>query len=269
MTWYDDCLKHLLYHGVLGYRDDLTGASLSGEPLLATTRSVFLLIPRDALASLETQRPDAFVPIKPIIRTHLESIGVPATDLMLDVVKSLVEQYAATQPRRRRLRKQSIADLRALRVPYARLRSECNGRCHVCGIPFAGAYDEHLDHVVPFRLIGDVADGANWRLLCGECNVGKSESISPHSVAAAYNWLYGTAEDGANLRTRWVSLAINDRCMVCSRGPGETQLFASVQRDSHFFARDLVTIRCEDHRDGPPLVPHPLVNRWSHASNSL
>jgi hypothetical protein len=211
---------------------------------------IFGLLPASTLEPRQLV-PD-FKPVKPAIREHLTRLGIPIAEPLLSLLKAVADQYSGTHVgSRNRRRKNTVADLRALRTPYARLRIEQNSRCAVCGV---GLHEdtEHLDHIVPWRLIGDVPDGANWRLLCAPCNLGKGAFISTLQSPAAYNWIYSVDQSqltSLRAQTRWIVLVQRGRCELCGALPSDAELLVEALSIDMAPVADLLTVRCA-HHDG-------------------
>jgi 5-methylcytosine-specific restriction endonuclease McrA len=243
-----EALKGLfLYHGVLGYRDTTRGRDIQDLDRFSILPLVFGLLPATVLSRVSSTA--VFQPAKPLLADHLVSLGIEAEELLLDVLKSVAEQWASTRPGRTNRRKYSVTDVRALGTPYRTIRGRQNGRCRYCGRVLAVS-DEALDHTVPFRLIGDVADGANWQLLCSDCNLGKGEFLTTLAMPVAYNWVYSFNEKDltdVRIRTRWVVLAQRGRCDSCGAGPDVAELHVIPRREGDAFIADLLTISCDGH----------------------
>jgi hypothetical protein len=116
--------------------------------------------------------------------------------------------------------------------------------------------DETLDHVVPFRLIGDVPDGSNWEILCGPCNTSKGNFVSSLQAAQAHNWIYSTdggrfPVDDPSPETRFLVLSQAGRCTVpgCTVTPKKGQLFIRKVRESGLAIADNLVVRCTIHRN--------------------
>lgn len=80
-------------------------------------------------------------------------------------IKSVLEAYA----RRSSLRQRASEEMRESLVVRQ------NGRCAMCHTPISSS-DCHVDHVIPFRWVGDEL-GENLQALCGSCNLSKSDSL--------------------------------------------------------------------------------------------
>lgn len=234
--------KLLLWHGVLGERSGhLFDGPTSEEFRYHAVRSLFLLIPRSALSSLDGHRPFY---VKPLIREHLQSLGVSADELLVEILKRVSEQLRLTNsPGSGYLaRKVTIAALRA-RNPrkYLLLRERQGQRCGVCGISL-GETQEELDHIIPFQIIGDVPDGSNWQILCGTCNSSKNAFFSAYQHPEALNWVYGRVLEvleKPTSTTLYTVRAIRKCCSVCGRGPEQTHL--------HVFSRASLGLWVADH----------------------
>jgi 5-methylcytosine-specific restriction endonuclease McrA len=218
-----------VYHGALGFRPD--GAfrpQLSSSEYLASIEFLFAAMPASLIGGEYSP-----APIKPTIAAHLRNRGSDEPDdVLLACLKSVIEQYQRTRPRSAvwRTRKRGIADIRANTTMYGLIRSRQGHRCATCGICLAsGSVDEHLDHVVPFRLIGDVPDGSNWQILCTTCNLGKAEFLMPVLRPSWHNWSYqegtlaATLEEISN-EVRFAAYWDVGACVYCGRSPHETQL---------------------------------------------
>ncbi len=207
-----DFVRTLRFHGALGFRDDSAGGLTDEQARLNAVPLVFGLIPTNAVVR---RRVDERINLA--IRQHLSVVGVPVTDVLVDVLKAVSDQFWATWPvtneygNTRRLRKSSMADLRANPSLYRRIRQAQGFRCAVCGLVLEAPGEETLDHMVPFRIIGDVPDGANWQILCRACNSGKGERFSALQSLEALNWAYRDAHGAyarrPSLETRYLVLA--------------------------------------------------------------
>jgi hypothetical protein len=250
----DDFEGTLRYHGALGYRDRSVGGPTSEPARLSIVPLVFGLLPAE---SLVRRGHDQLV--KPSIRFHLATMGAPASESLVDVLKAVADQLWSTWPTRIRYgnarcrRKRSIADLRANPSLYKEIRTAQGGRCAVCGILFEEPGEETLDHTVPFRIVGDVPDGANWQILCPACNSGKAECLSALQSLEALNWTYRDAVGNfvrtPSLRTRYVVLAQAGGCEYteCTALPSTTKLMVQRISVTGLWVADNLHVRCQAH----------------------
>lgn len=239
------------YHGVLGFR---MGRDLGWSPVsvLEFVPLAFGLLPIEAAYRVRVDQR-----IKPSIRKHLGVLGVTPSERLVGVVKSISDQYYATGLSGHR-RKLGIADIRAMSKLYAGLRGRQSGRCCVCGVSFAseGEAMETLDHIVPWRLIGDVPDGSNFQILCDGCNLGKRDWLSCLQSPCLNNWIYGRprgAEDRFDPDTRYVALVLAGRCSEsgCENGPDVAHLRVSRRFDTGLAVLDNAKVTCEYHTPSP------------------
>jgi 5-methylcytosine-specific restriction endonuclease McrA len=221
---------------------------------------VFSLIPRSAL-SLSPIRGR----FRPAIAEHLSALGIsePPDDLVL-AIKHICEQIVLSSKELAEkvglptTRKYGVADLRA-QGTYTSLERAQRGRCAVCGVLLAEASSIELDHIIPFYLMGDLADGRNWQLLCGPCNNGKRAQLSAMQAAEAWDWIppqkvVEAANNSVSLRTRFVVLATRGRCTIASCGLGsrETELRVIQPYSSALPVTDLLDVRCVNHANAIP-----------------
>jgi hypothetical protein len=231
-------------HGALG------GGGLffpfTEEEKMSFLPMVFGLMP---LAAVVDRRYDTL--LKPAISRHLEGLQVEANDVLVSIIKSLCDQFwKSAQPTYQR-QKSSIRDLRARTGLYRKIRDRQNGRCSICGISFDGTVSETLDHIVPFRLIGDVLNGANWQILCQECNHGKGANLSMYQMPEFLNWQYGFYENRASLPNslRYSVLVRDGQCSRtgCGKTARERKLIV-VRRFSHgMYVYDALETVCDVH----------------------
>ena len=198
--------------------------------------------------------------VKPLIREHLDAIGVAPENRLVDILKSVSDQFAATWAVNSLVtgvpikRKMEIASLRALGHPYRRQLDRQNGRCAICGVKFDGTREEQLDHIVPWRLIGDVRDGSNWQILCFECNNGKRSLLTALLSPEAWGWLYATQSprfpDLPTLETRYVVLAQRGTCDEpgCARDASVAELEVAKAVHSGLAVADNLLVKCDLHR---------------------
>jgi 5-methylcytosine-specific restriction endonuclease McrA len=218
---------------------------------------IFGLLPRKAAI-----RDSVYVEVKPAIREHLERVGVPCDDLILDIVKVLCDNFDRSKPSdpgsgRIRPRKFGLADLKQRPTVYNSIRRSQGGRCAVCGVQFLGDAVETLDHVVPWRLGGDPPDGSNWQLLCKPCNEAKGNLISSLVMLESHNWVYSDTnkpsaeylDQAISSRSRFLALATFAKCQhaACGAGPSNTELFVVKTVPSGFSVFDHLSVYCEPH----------------------
>ena len=138
---------------------------------------------------------------------------------------------------------------------YKALSQRQNRRCDNCGIELDVADSVELDHIIPFSLIGDVPDGANWRLLCGSCNLGKHSYLSSWFTADSWGWISDNAHlraDSASLRTRYSVLATRAKCETdgCQATPATAQLWVEPRLEGAFWTAHNLTVSCRRHLRG-------------------
>jgi HNH endonuclease len=247
-----DALRDLfLFHGALGHRAVPAQSYFSEVDRLRIVPMVFGLLPKRVLF-----REHNLILVKPLIREHLAAVGVPYDEAVVDVLKSVGDQYFNTDPVAGpvwyRRGKWGIGDLKAAnRRLYVSIRREQEDRCAACGIILDDA-DETLDHCVPWRLIGDVMDGSNWQLLCAVCNVGKREFLSTLQSVQSLNWIYGQSRSAlalASSESRYAVLTQRARCEVsgCAATAASARLELVTVLDTGLPVVDNLTVRCEHH----------------------
>lgn len=247
-----DALRDLfLFHGVLGHRIVPPRSQFSEVDRLQIVPMVFGLLPRRVLF-----RDQSLILVKPLIREHLANVGVQYDEEVVDVLKSVGDQYFNTDPVAGpawyRRGKWGIGDLKAAnRQLYVSMRREQQDRCSTCGVVLDNAY-ETLDHCIPWRFIGDVMDGSNWQLLCAACNAGKREFLSTLQSVQSLNWIYGQPRSmlaTASNESRYAVLAQRPRCEVvgCSATAHSARLQIVTLLDTGLPVADNLTVRCEAH----------------------
>ena len=221
------------------------------EQRLLVAKWVFLLLPRRSIF-----RSDPSEKVKPLIRKHLEGLGVRDEDLVA-ILKELSDQYYETTPVKKRGQgrskraktKNGIRDLRQNQQLYRSLQSQQNGRCATCGIELEPSI-ETLDHRIPWRLVGDVSDGSNYQILCKTCNTGKTSWLSSFQSPRCLNWEYSSeAEEKPHAETRYLVLAQRGHCekCKCSDGPQESRLLVLPKTETGLFVADNLNVFCERH----------------------
>src|SRR5689334_3045702 len=82
-------VEYFLAHGVLGYAQAASTYKRPSESQrLACVPLVFGLMPRAAFVRVKVE-----VPIKPDISARLTEVGIPATDPLVSIIKSVCDQY--------------------------------------------------------------------------------------------------------------------------------------------------------------------------------
>jgi 5-methylcytosine-specific restriction endonuclease McrA len=238
------------FYGALGGRPKgATDPQLGATEFVAVTEFIFEAMPPALAREGYTGRP-----IKSIIEEHLLIGGLtpPISGDLLSALKCVIEQFQRTAPSlgRQGLKKKGVADLRASRRLYSAIRERQNARCATCGVPLAtGDVEEQLDHVIPFRLIGDIADGSNWQLLCSRCNQGKGEYLSPALRASWHNWCYRldyppTSYADLPGEVRYATLWAKRVCSVCGRGALDTHLTVYPRSTQDSWVRTSLAVIC-------------------------
>lgn len=228
-------------------RGSYTGIdSMAEVAKLEVVPLVFGLLPREAVAR---GRHDTLV--KPLIREFIASLAVLQTPMLLDVLKAISDQLWVAGQERHRVRKWGIADVKAAGL-YHVLAERQRGRCALCGRLLEDSDAVHLDHILPWFLVGDPKDGSNWQALCGSCNRGKSAMVSSLQFVESLNWFSVSPFDLAvstSGRTRYVLLSLRGVCEAaeCGSGPLDAHL-EPVQVRNGLYVMDHAQLRCEVHR---------------------
>lgn len=238
-----------LRHGALGSGNSEYNA-LQNQELLNVAPLFFKLMPAEAI---RTDRPYT-QKIKPIISEHLEALGFDFDDELLSIIKALCDQYHRTAPKNpRRPSKFSMADIRA-NGAYKGLLQKQNYRCLTCGHSFRDHGGETLDHIVPWRLIGDNSDGSNWQLLCADCNTGKSSFLTYLMMPISLNWVYGVdriqlGSNSCDLQTRFAVLSRDMHCCRegCGVGPNTESMHIRKVSDTGVGVFDFFKTFCREH----------------------
>jgi hypothetical protein len=233
------------------------GVGSPGEPHISEVEKlhmlplVFGLMPRQVLA--RTRYDDL---IKPAISAHLALLGIPEDNELVTILKNVGDQYFNTEDKLASWypRKYGISDVRALKKNYKVLKDRQCNRCAFCGVPFDGKITETLDHIIPYRLVGDVSDGSNWQILCELCNSAKGDYISIFQFKGFLNWLYGsrllsTTAEKLSREVRYLVLARDETCKHagCTNGPTSSRLFVQSEIRTALSIVDALTLRCEVH----------------------
>lgn len=203
----------LLWHGVLGSRQGSLPPTFTEIEKLQTLPLIFGLMPGDAF-----QRLDQRQPLKPSIVSHLNHLA--SDTVLVEIIHRLCDQYYASRKnpdtRKPSIRKYGVGDVRAMPAVWRNLTAAQNERCTLCG-RLLRQVTPSLDHVIPFRLVGDVPDGSNWAILCQECNSAKGSYVSVLQSGHAQNWIYSAPQIPANsphAESRYVALVLRRTCEV-------------------------------------------------------
>ena len=204
---------------------------LSEHEKLKVIPVVFSLIP-PALLKADPSRP-----FKPQIVDHLEQLRQPYDDLLVEIIRRVANQWNASSPSVGLRRKKGIEHIRADRRFYSKIMERQAGRCRICGTVFRSGIPQELDHVIPYRLIGDIPNGDNYQILCISCNQGKGDALSIYLMKETYGWVYaerkGDDTDGISLKSRYSTL-IRDKstCSVTGLTSKESTLSVCKITDS-------------------------------------
>jgi hypothetical protein len=251
---FDKMIDLLDAHGARGFGNGDRDA-YGEHDRWTTARAVFSCVPVD-LMMLRPGR-DKFVPV---IKQHLESLHLDSSERSTLVIKGVAEQVILSTPalsmkvRAKSKRKLGISDVRAL-GKYSDIAERQRQRCATCGCTLSAAQTVELDHVVPFSFIGDIYDGSNWRLLCGDCNLGKHEFFSSWLTPDAWNWVSPSVimrvESSPTLRARYSVLSTRGRCDFsrCGQGPRDVELVLRRRVASGLYVPSNLVVYCEKHAD--------------------
>lgn len=179
-------------------------------------RAIFILLPEICLFG----RPDED---KPLIRKHLEALGISHNENIVSAIKFICENYRSQ--RDKAVKKAGIVDV-YIKHPhvYARMMRNQSGRCCICGELLIYGQNMHLDHIVPWHLGDDPNDGSNWQLLCEVCNRGKGVFPYYSLQTAGLNWIKPTANGNLREDVRYAVLVRDKKCFVSGKTPKETRL---------------------------------------------
>jgi 5-methylcytosine-specific restriction endonuclease McrA len=202
---------------------------------------IFWLLPREAIF-----RCRADLRVKPLIRERLQQLGIPIDEDLVSVLKGVCDQYYRARLATRRKRKYGVSDLRASGY-YQVVSDRQNQRCAICGGLLVDS-EVHLDHIIPWYLVGDVPDGSNWQLLCASCNRGKREYLTARQNREFSNWIYGMSEaESLSDPLRFVTLALSNGCLTCGKGPSECLLRVELGDSSGLLIYDNLVVYCNQH----------------------
>jgi HNH endonuclease len=132
-----------------------------------------------------------------------------------------------------------------------RVELECaqGGRCALCGTLFAGKTSAQVDHILPVSL-GGADELANFQLLCGRCNIGKSNSLHWLMLMPFFDESAGN-EPSATLRyavlQRFAGRCSVEGCDRCSTD-GDMHVFPFVPvSEGGRIIFDNLGVFCSDH----------------------
>lgn len=248
----DDFKELFAQHGALG-EGRPARRQLTEIDVISLVPLVFGLLPVAAM-----KRPAPGIPVRPAIRAHLAGLGVAEDRLLEDILKSVADQWAETW--KVNLRewgtssrvKYQIGNVKGLYMStYRKLAATQNSRCRICGVQIPGPTAvETLDHIVPWRLIGDVVDGSNWQLLCQTCNSVKGSWLAGLQLAESLNWVYEDDADFSAMpsrRTKYVVLARDRCCSRCGVDASAARLVVIRRQPTGLAVADNLEVRCENH----------------------
>jgi hypothetical protein len=206
-------------------------------------RAIFALLPEQCLFGRPREE-------KPIIRAHLETLGLEPEDSLVSAIKLVCTNFRAK--RESGVRKMGIEDVRVrFGHHYRRILGEQNDRCCYCGVPFVVEESTQLDHVVPFYLGDDPTDGRNWRFCCAPCNRGKGVYPYYSLGGVSLNWLEPSSIPKLSESVRFAALTRDKSCSVCGTGPTMASLLVTKVIASGCWILDNVQTVCANHALGP------------------
>lgn len=250
-SWFQLTIDVLDRHGARGFEPE-SPSDYSELDRWHAGRAIFRLLPASALR----MRPGSG--FRPLIHRHLSTLGLASTPRAELVLKSVAEQLINTNAEiclqfgRKPKKKMGISHIRASRK-YEALSRRQRDRCSTCGLLLDTADSVELDHVIPFSLVGDVSDGANWRILCGRCNLGKHSFISSWLAADSWGWIsdngHLAATHSASRRTRYSVLASRGRCEFagCDATPRTSELRVEPRLGDAFWTAQNLRVLCAQH----------------------
>jgi 5-methylcytosine-specific restriction endonuclease McrA len=183
-------------------------------------RTLFVLLPE---ACIHFDLPE----MKPVIRTHLTSLGVdPASRNFEDLVSAIkticecIRTKIAGQGR-----KLGVSDVyHTFPSIYKRIMAEQGNRCRYCGVPLIYGDNLTLDHVAPWHIGGDPQDGSNWAFSCQDCNAGKDWWPYYSLHCTGFNWLDPRNSVELRKAARYGALVRDGVCTRTGVGPSAATL---------------------------------------------
>lgn len=247
-----------LAHGVFG--QSRSENNFSERDRMSVVPLVFALVPWGAVYRNARLRQ-----LKPLIRQHLSSIGLTAADEeFVEIVKEIADQIYFSSVVAVRS-KMTLSRLRAESPSIYRSMVQAQaGRCSLCG-ELLTACIPTLDHRVPFKILGDPSDGANWQVICDACNTGKWTWFSALQPPVAHNWIYdsipckkmqaflesqdGDIESVLGLTLRYCLFASKRACYFanCKRTVRESRMRIVRRKREGLLVWDHLDIACDHH----------------------
>jgi len=235
-----------LAHGIKGYRDE--GAfekikDISEQVKLTLVPYFFYLIPTDLI----TAENEKYNLVKPLIRSHLKLIGVRSQDEdLVDTIKRIGDHFSDCIYERNS-RKRSIADLRMDYKLYQKFLDYQKYRCRSCGV-LLDDNNQELDHIIPYKLLGDPLDGANWQILCSKCNLGKGGLFSPLQSNDALNWIYDKKDvEKISDKLHFLCFALFKKCSICGSDTATTELRIKKKASTGLSIASNMVVVCDKH----------------------
>ena len=182
------------FHGALGDRPD-DSIIYDQKDLFFISPLFFYLTPHKVLTRSLTGHKYK----KAIAKYHSE-VGINENSQLIDIIFNMSDQYFSTSktfsPDHHYVkRKGSLAKLRSNPILYKKVLTKQNYKCDICGVDYESNTNFHLDHIIPWRLLGDPDDGLNWRILCDRCNRGKGSFLSAMQTKEFNDWYYSNEQD--------------------------------------------------------------------------
>lgn len=235
-----------LAHGIKGYRDESAYKkilNLSEKDKLGLVPYFFYLIPQE----LVTGKKDKYTPMKPKIREHLLSIGIHDRDEgLVDIIKRIGDHFYSCQNETND-RKRSISDLRMNSRLYQKFLLQQNNRCNTCGTEL-DENNQELDHIIPYKLLGDPLDGANWQILCSRCNSGKGGLFTPLQHNEFLNWIYDKKDlEKVSDKLAFMLFVLDKRCHVCGIDVSKSELKVRKRISTGLTVASNMTVTCIKH----------------------
>jgi len=216
---------HKTWRGNMGKGTTLM--PLDQHQMLTASEQIFYLFPQKNPATGRERRQ--------LVEQRLNEILTPGYDLeefkvLCEIIESVFSQYLKSN---RKVIKYGIGSVRDhYPTIYNEIIAAQNYRCLFCGYQFIeDESDIDLDHILPFKIGGDPTNGSNWQFLCKDCNYGKRDLFSYLQHRVAFGWVYHLSgwvpETEGRMdksRIRFIVLARDKKCEICSTGPRDVRL---------------------------------------------